>query len=203
MPEWSRRRTLQAVAAAGAAALAGCNQEPARTEEPHVQYGTPVEDYTARMVRTNDDDPVVWRSDDGAEEPEPSFLTYVTAKEDLSSMTFASDSAPAGELRSFVEATDYGTHSTFVNATPIRACFRNRLTGVRRERGGIEVSFCRTLRPADVACGRQEQHVVATAIRLPFPGDEAPGISVSVSGGCLEHPQPVFPEYGTDGGDGS
>lgn len=197
MPDWSRRRVLQALGTAATVAVAGCSSGSDGFEETAAaDRGEPVTDYALRTVRDSAGEQLFWRG----ERPDPDERTgsraYVTSADDVEELTFVSDSEAADELASFVRATDYesGTESVLVQTTLLRACRKLRFRGVRRESdGGLHTSFCEDWRPADVACGKDERHAVGVAVRLPFGGEESGGHGSRWSGQCDRRPSAVSP----------
>lgn len=197
MPNWSRRRALQAAAATATAALAGCNAGTERTREaPRGREGDPVTDYESETVRDTEGRPLFWRDDtDGRERGSLTLLADPLPESDV---TISEDVPAAETLRAFAADTDFEAESVLLFATRVSGCHAVTLEGVRRKQqtadGGVsdvDVSLCRVYRPADVACERTADHTAGLAVRLPFPADGANGAGASVSSTCRRRPDPV------------
>ena len=199
MPDWSRRRALQAVATAGALALAGCSGESGSSSEVPHERGDPVPpvDYEVRFVRDRDGRSLFRVGDDegdrgdSGEDDEPaeirSHTEYLTDERDREELTFRS-TEPASDLRAFVEGVDLDSRSVFLLQRPIGECYEARLVGVYRETDGVDVDFCRALRPADVECSADDRDVLGVGVRLPFSGESFSGYGTGWSGGCEHRP---------------
>ncbi len=197
MPDWSRRRALQAVATTGALALAGCSGESSSSRSVPPDRGEPVppDDYEVRFVRDRDGEPL-FEVDDGNDQP-PEVgrdIEYLTDAEDREELTFRS-TTPADDLRAFVDATDLESRSVFLLQRPIGECYEAYLVGVYREGDGVDADFCQALRPADAECSADERDTVGVAISLPFEGDSFGGYGTGWSGSC-EHRSTVAREGG-------
>ena len=132
-----------------------------------------------------------------AGEPErPGGYEYLTSTDDREDVTFSS-SQPASDLRAFVDATDFESESVYLVSRPIGACYEARLVGVFREGNGIDADFCNALRPADVACGADEEDTVGVGIRLPFVEEEFNSFGLGWSGDC--GPRTTVAREGGDG----
>lgn len=196
MQRWSRRRALQAVAATATVALAGCNESTERANpRPRGRHGDPVTGYDAETVRDPDGRPLFW-GDEG-EEAEREGIELLTDPLSESEVMFAGDVPAADALRSFAADTDFENRSVLLFATRVSGCQRLQLEGVGRQESQVDVSLCRVLRSADVACERDADHTAGVAVRLPFPAEDAGGTGVSISSNCRETAEPV-----TLGGDG-
>lgn len=212
MPSWSRRRALHALASGATVALAGCN---GASDVEHVSAdarGTPVTDYEVTTVRDPTGDPLVRAADPatdtaaGSQQPTDeqyppdvaarrarNYARVVTSEAELAEFEFAPDNDHAGALREVVETTDYETRSVSLHVTGVPACYVLRLVGVHRRDDGFVESYCRTLRPADVACDADATHTVGFAIRLPFPADDLNSHGTSIRGDCRGRPHPLTP----------
>ena len=190
MPDWSRRRALQAVATTGALVLAGCSDESSSPSSVPRERGDPVPpaDLEVTFVRDRDGEPL-FETDDGDEESSEvgRGMEYLTEGEDRERVTFRS-TEPAATLRRFVEATDLESRSVFLLQRPIGECYEARLVGAYRESDGVDVDFCRALRPADVECSADERDTVGVGVRLPFAGDRYSSYGSGWSGGCERRP---------------
>lgn len=212
MADWSRRHALQAVATAGALALAGCSSETSRSRSLPPDR-EPVTDYEATLVRNTDGEPVfVDPEDESGDESSDdeegtgeetgdvpraySTVMHLTGDEELDRLQFR-DVQGASELTSFLRATDLESESVYLLQRAIGECYEPRLVGVAREDNGVDADFCRELRPADVDCDADAHDVIAIAIRLPFPGEEFSGLGTGWGSSCdHEHAVRI-----TEGGD--
>lgn len=202
MPDWSRRRALQALGTTAAVALAGCSgEESGGFEESSARRcGDPVTEYELQTVRQSTVEPLFWRGERSTEgERRPGGNLYVSAADDLDDVTFA-DSDTAAELAAFVRGTDFDSESVFVQTRAIQQCYDLRLRGVWREDDGIQTSFCSSLRPADAACSRDEEETVGVGIRLPFTGEDFSSFGSRWSSNCNGPPVPVTAEDSGGGG---
>jgi hypothetical protein len=197
MPDWSRRRALHAIASAGTLALAGCSAEHSSEQESHIHSrGERVTDYEYRQVRSPAVRPLVSEPerDDGGDESESTetpdatqrlgLYGHVTSSDELAEYSFARDVSAGERLARFCGATDFETQSLFVHQHVVGACYTHELVDVRRKEDSVRVDFCRSLRPADVACEADDDDVVGSVVRLPFPGDRFNGFGVGHSGSC-------------------
>jgi hypothetical protein len=198
MPDWSRRRALHAVGAVTAVALAGCSERSDPPDPPSRRHGDPVTDYDLLAVRESEPASLFWRGErDGEDDRAGSGPEYVASATDLEDVSFASDSEAAAELSAFASATDFDERSVLLQARPIAECYEPEFRGVWRDDDGLATSFCRRLRPADEACGRDAEDTFGFGLRVPFSDGEFTSFGSEWSGGC--HPEPV----GMDGGDGA
>lgn len=203
MPSWSRRRALQAVAATATTALAGCNASTERSGSvSRGRDGDPVTDYEAETVRDSDGRALFWRDEDGETERETERereeMVLLTEPLSESEIAVASDVPAAEALRSFAADTDFESRSVLLYATRVSGCRRIRVEGVSREPEQVDVSLCRVLRSADVACETDADHTAGVGVRLPFPAEDVTGTGMRISSTCRRTPEPV-----TLGGDGS
>lgn len=184
MPDWSRRRALQAATAAGTLVLAGCSGEGSSSNEVPRTRGEPVppSDMEVTFVRDTDGEPlfVVGEEETGND---GRSIEYLTEEADREELTFRS-TEPASALRKFVDGTDLGSRSVYLLQRPVGECYEARLVGVYRETDGVDVAFCQALRPADVECSAESRGTVGVGIRLPFPGDSLGGYGAGWSGDC-------------------
>jgi len=207
MPDWSRRRALQAVAATGAFALAGCSGESSSSSEVPPDRGDPVppSDLEVRFVRDAGGEPLFdVEGEDGNGNEEGGIRSgrriraeFLTSAADRDRLTFRSGSA-AEDLRAFVDGSDLESGSVYLIERPVSACYEARLVGVYREDDGVDVDLCQTLRPADVACSVDGMDTVGVGVRLPFAGDSMSGHGWGWSGECGPGPT-----VASEGGGGS
>jgi hypothetical protein len=212
MPDWSRRRALQAVATTGAFALAGCSGETSHSRSVPRERGDPVPpaELDVRFDRDTDGRPlfeIESEFDDGDGETTDDErdderhdvgrdVEHLTDEEDRERVAFRSTPA-ATDLRAFVEGSDLDAGSVFLLQRPIGECYETRLVGVYRETDGVDADFCQALRPADVECSADDRDTVGVAIRLPFPGDDLSGLGWSWRGDC-DHAEAIASEGGAE-----
>lgn len=200
--ETPRRRFLGGLAVGIATVLAGCSDSESHgSTEP--DDGTLVTDYTVETARSPGDRPpiVAPREDAGDAEDtataEPLTTHVVESEQDADALKFAEEATNVAAVRRLVAETAYASESVLIFQTSIGECYRRQVNYVRRdEDGDPDIDFCRVVRDADVACERRARDYIATAIRLPFPGDEYGGLSVGSGGSC----DPV-PERDSNGGE--
>lgn len=191
MPDWSRRRALHAVAAAGTLLTAGCGARPSGPPDDPPDLRERVTDIETLLARNSKGTPLVRPRTETPEETPPSeervrmasLTKHLTSADELAELQFRTD-AGAADVRSFLTATDYESRSVYLIQRPIEECYQPRLVGVYREQDGVEADFCQDLRPADSDCEVGTEDVIAVAIRLPFPGDEFTGLGLGWSGDC-------------------
>jgi len=186
MSDWSRRRALQAVAAAGSFVLAGCGDTNGIEDAPPENRDR-VTNYETILVRNSDGDRVFVSGEDDPDQRDPdadvSEYHHLNAPDDLDGIRFR-DATGASDLQSFVTATDLESKSVFLTQQLVRECYEPRLVGVFRTEDDVDADFCVTLRPADVECTAGTRDVVAIAIRLPFAGDAINSVGSGWSSDC-------------------
>jgi hypothetical protein len=196
MPALTRRRALLSITS-GIAVLAGCAGETDRATIDHPPDERSLEDYEVRSVRDEDGTVLFYRgeelptvADDERDRIARSGRSSIVPEEDRVELTFG-DVPEAGELQSFVEATDFESSSLYLFSMPVEACYEIRLQSVAVERDELETGdlhphadFCRTYRPADVDCEVDETHTAGFAIRLPFAAEQSTGSGRGMANGC-------------------
>ncbi|NLV07803.1 hypothetical protein GOC83_16840 [Haloarcula rubripromontorii] len=198
MTDWCRRRLLTA-AAAGLAAVAGCTT----TDDPPPSPGLdrrPANGYEVEQVRNTDAVPLFTRESfptatsdgEGTGRPAGSYdYAYVVSEAYLDDLTFAAVSE-AQRLRSFAADTDFETESVYLFTTPVGACYDVRIEAITLDPDDDpHGDFCRTLRPADVACDDGEYDTVGYAIRLPVTRERTSGHGGGMSSSCRRAPSQV------------
>ena len=186
MPSITRREALAAVTT-GLATLAGCagsemssQREPAPQSEPIAhdvervrdESGTVLFSHVDRTTRTRNGRPVRHGTE------------YLATRAELEEIEFTSATA-ADRLRSFVSETDFDTESVFLWATGVSECHDIHLQTVGLDPDDHpQVDFCRSTRPADVACSTETVHTVGYAIRLPVDGENANGYGTGMGSHC-------------------
>jgi len=203
MPDWSRRRALQAVGTVTAVALAGCTQGGESADPPTRRHGDPVTDYDLLQVRDADATQLFWRGDpETADGRVGAGYEYVDSASTLEDLTFASDSDAAGDLFAFASATDFDERSVLLVARPVAACYEAEFRGVWRDDDGLETAFCQQLRPADESCSREGEDAFGLALRVPFADAEFTSFGSQWSGDCGPKPVGIAEGRNSDGGGG-
>lgn len=193
----TRRRALQAIGAATALALAGCNESDGNDgPTPRGNAGERVVDHEVLKARWRPDAPVFQiepRDEDDDLEPGRSRFVYITSKEDENRVTYGSTPA-ANTFESFVENTDLAAHSIVMYQQQVPECYHLVLASVHQEPDGdIHLEFCRNLRSADVECSVDTHERVGYAIRLPFAIEDPSGYGVGHGSSCNRGPVPRTP----------
>ncbi|QAU14242.1 hypothetical protein EKH57_17090 [Halorubrum sp. BOL3-1] len=197
-----RRRALLA-AATGLAALAGCsgsdsasNSYPSDDRRIDGYEPEKARDDTGGALVTAGDTLPSLSSDERASQRRMTRRVLV-ADDDLTELTFAETTA--GEmLRSFCDATDFGSGSVYLLAMPINACRESRLRSVSIEPDELatgdlhpHADFCRAYRPADVGCDADAVHTVGFAIRIPVAADRSTGGGHGMRRSCDPRDRPT------------
>ncbi|WP_158093591.1 hypothetical protein [Halorubrum sp. SD683] len=199
--ETPRRRFLGGLGVCIASLLAGCSgSETGEGTEP--DDGTLVTEYTVETTRSSGDEPPIVAprehagNDDTSATAEPLTTHTVGSEQDAEELRFAEDATNVAAVRRLVAETAYASESVLLFQASIGECYRRELNAVRRDADGDpDVDFCRVVRDADVDCERRAREYAASAVRLPFPGDEYGGLTVGSGGSC----DPV-PERDRNGG---
>ncbi|UWG46602.1 Uncharacterized protein HSRCO_0303 [Halanaeroarchaeum sp. HSR-CO] len=193
MPSITRREAL-AAATTGLAMLAGCTgsetsetrRAPAPREDPIAHEFVHVREPTATPLFVRRD-----RTTTRDERPEPrGGGDYLVTAEEVEQWEFAA--TDAGErLRTFTAETDFETESVFLYATPVGECREIHLQQVAVDPdGNPQVDFCRSTRPADVACSAESRQMVGFAIRLPITGEGSSGFGTGMGSHCNRPERP-------------
>ena len=192
--DWSRRRVLRTVAAAGTFGLAGCSGGPGSPGSPPGDRGEPVPatDLEVLFVRDTDGEPLLTIENgsgvganpgDGDIEGRRTRGEYLRDAESRDRVAFRSSTA-AAELAAFVDGTDFGSGSVYLLERPVSACYEAHLVGVYRGDGGVAADLCQSFRPADFVCSAGGVDTVGVGVRLPFPGDGLSGHDWYWRGDC-------------------
>jgi len=124
--------------------------------QPLVRSGTPTE--------TADAD----ASAAGSREPEiDSWAHHLVASDEAAAALTVADVDGADEAREFLDATDFGSETVYVERHLVGECYLQELCWVRWTDSAIETDYARVLRDADVACEADARDVVTKLIRLP------------------------------------
>ncbi|MFW6265320.1 MAG: hypothetical protein ACOC2A_00930 [Halanaeroarchaeum sp.] len=187
MPSITRREAL-AAATTGLAMLAGCTgsetsqkrSAPAPREDPIDHEFVRVRESSARPLFVREDRTT---TQDERREPRGGGDYLVTAEE-TEEWEFAATDA-GDRLRTFTEATNFETESLFLYATPVDECREIHIQQVSVDPDGDpQVDFCRSTRPADVACSAETLQMVGFAIRLPVTSERSSGFGTGMSSHC-------------------
>jgi hypothetical protein len=171
MPSITRRRTLF-----GAVALltgfAGCSGESSSSSaHPPEATGNVALNPESYTLRNPDLAPTVWTGNrptprEGEDRVHRRHHTFVTSADDAGAVAFADVDGVAG-ARDFLEATDYGAATVYVEQWTIGACFAPDLCSIQWSESDIQTNYTRRYRDADVRCGADDEDVLATLIRIP------------------------------------
>ncbi|MFA1609615.1 hypothetical protein [Halobellus rubicundus] len=194
----TRRRLLAAAGSLlGATALAGCGGSGSASGSSRVAPGSdPPEDALVDpphvSLRNGDREPIVWSETPsetesagaGGETPEIDSWTHhvVASDEAAAALTFA-DVDGVDEARAFLDETDFGSETVYVERHLVGECYHHRLCWVRWTDSEIETDYARVLRDADVACEADARDVVTNLIRLPATLEPGQINSYGSSGG--------------------
>ena len=195
MPTVSRRHALQAVAA-GIAGLAGCSDT---TETAQIEQRTDrrsLTDYDTHTVRDTNGGVLFSHREELPETTgdhdriAQSGRSVIVTDGGLDKLKFAATDL-ATSLRDFVAKTDFSQASIYLFAMPLKACYSLQLTSVSIDSDELQqgdlhphADFCRTYRPADVACETGVEHTVGVAIRLPVAAEDSSGSGRGMSNSC-------------------
>lgn len=217
MPALSRRRTLHLAGGVLLSALAGCNGSDSASSSVPRSDRDSIDDVTVLKIRHTAATPMVYenrgdettttRSSESARR-RGNVMMHVTDPpgEGRGEPVFPADVDGADRLRTFFEETDFETESIYLLQSTVPACSERHLQGVYSDGNGVDAEFCRTLRPADVACEADAWAMTVFAIRLPFPGDGFNSVGGGSSSSC-DHPyrDPIEPDtslvVGPNGGE--
>lgn len=184
------RRQLLAGTSMGLALFAGCSDTETRPPEVSDQIEKEVEADFVR-VRSASEPTLFWRGNQQDSEENPQRQRtggqYLATDSDLEAVEFAS-TADGDELGSFVNATNFENESIFLFSTGVSECHEIQLqqTTVEKGTGDPHLDFCRSVRPADVACSKEVTHTVAYAVRFPIDGRGVTGHGTGMSSQCRD-----------------
>jgi hypothetical protein len=168
----SSRRDVLRAAAGVLGGLAGCNAErspgptPTPTSEPPGAPTDALTDPPLVRVRKPDSGFVVTRGDTESTDDHRDRFFVVGDAETAASLSFAPVDG-AATARQFVDDTDFGAESVYVDQRAVPECYRRRLCWIRWTSAEVETSYARVLRDADVACEADAEDFVAVLVRLP------------------------------------
>lgn len=192
MPSTSRRDLL--LAAPGFLGfLAGCNGGVGPSPTP-TEPGPPDDallDPPMVNLRNPAVAPIVTRADEETptrSETERSMWRreVIGDMETADALTFA-DVEGADRARQFLDETDFGSETVFVEQSEVAECYELELCWIRWADGSIETAYARGYRDADVDCESGADDVVANLVRLPValdPEQIRGGGSSTTSGHC-------------------
>jgi hypothetical protein len=110
----------------------------------------------------------------------------VSSRERAEEIEFAAgvseDDATA--VRQFLGETDFTTQSLYIVQRSVKSCYRIRIHSIAWSQQRVEYSYCRELRPPDVACEAEERDALALLIRI----DESLDMDVRSAGASGHFP---------------
>lgn len=181
---FTRRRLLTAAGGCLSVGIAGCagtgrSESVTETADDGVTVESSHE-YETMFVRSERASLFVYRSEDAADDADDqnarlhgSFV--LTDADDAAELVISDDAdADAADIRSFVEATDFGEASVSVDHRPIDDCYRRNLLGVRADDDSVQTDYCRELKPPTAACEAEKTVTEAVLIRIHRPYEDPP-----------------------------
>ena len=204
------RRALLHGAAALLAGLAGCggSAEFESSYPPETPENVATDPEHA-VLRGQSSDPVAWfpsdRRDDGSSTDESSTddpsdggstppdraraREVIPDEGTAASLRFANvDGAAAA--REFVDATDFGAQTLYLESNPVGECYERVLCYVTWSADEIDTDYARVLRPYDAPCSQDRKQTVVHLIRIPdvLDPDQVSGYGSSYGGGPCHVP---------------
>ncbi|NUB92066.1 hypothetical protein HT576_13675 [Haloterrigena sp. SYSU A121-1] len=183
----SRRRLLAASGGCLSAAFAGCvgfSEGESVSGHSSSEGGTleSTHEYESLSIRSTDDTPVAYSSEDAAEDAEekraPRYLAdfFVTDEDDAAALWFTGAAADddVDAARAFVEETDFDGESIYVDQRSIDDCYRRRLLSVRAADGEFRTDYCRALKAPMEPCEADRSVTEAVFVRVHRPYDDPP-----------------------------
>jgi len=207
---WSRRNALSALATGFATVVAGCQSGDEVAGPPDEPEPDAVEPTEVRQVRV-DGAAVLFTNADTLPTPDETPNRHRRASAHIASGTEFEEyrwgeTPEAGQLREFVETTDFEERSVYLLSTVVDACHEVRLVSMQRDPDDDPSGdFCHTVRPADVACDTDDEDTVGFAVRLPYTVPSSTGHGTGMSGDCRGPDRPpafeatVVPRNRSDG----
>jgi hypothetical protein len=210
-PQPTRRRLLRSAAAlVGVGAVAGCNgtAESSGTAVADPDPDPPddaVTDPESVVLRAPPDELVLREATDTDTESEgdariDEWRHNLIADAETAASTSIAEIDGAGEARQFLDETDFGTETVYVERHVIGECYDQRLCWIRWTDERVETSYGRVLRPAEAACSADARVGVTHLIRLPVALDPDEVSRFSSSGGSGQCRTPAGPEGASMGG---
>jgi hypothetical protein len=189
----SRRALLASVGTGVSTLLAGCASDDSPGTITDGYPGERIAEYTVAFTRSTGDRPpvVAVSTDDGTAEsdqtptPDRSLSRTLAGRGDADAVEFAPDATNVAAVRRLLAETGFTDECVFLYQTGIPECYRLELNYVSRDPDGDpSFDFCTVIRDADVACEREARDHVAAFVRLPFPGGDVGGYSISGGSSC-------------------
>jgi hypothetical protein len=190
----SRRALLASVGTGATALLAGCAGDDSPGTITDRYLGERIAEYTVEFTRSTGDRPpvVAVSADDGTtagdgagSTPDPTRSLTLAERDDADAVEFAPDATNVAAVRRLLAETGFTDECVFLYQTTIGECHRLELNDVSRDADGDpSLDFCTVIRDADVACEREARDYVAAFVRLPFPGGDVGGYSISGGSSC-------------------
>ncbi|WP_311170484.1 hypothetical protein [Halobellus ordinarius] len=214
-PALTRRRLIQAAAALGATALAGCGgsssasgstrevpaagpPDDALNDPPHVSLRQSELKPIVVTESTPTDDTETGTGAETIAEADKWHQILVADAETAESLTIA-DVDGAESARQFIAETDFDAETVYVERHVTPECYERRLCWINWTESRIETEYARVLRDADVACEADAEDVLTTLIRIPAALDPDSVQRYSSGGGGGPCPRPETEQ--TEAGD--
>lgn len=168
MSPLTRRRALHG-AVGLLSVLAGCSDDRSTSSEgPNEQFGTVQTDPEALTLWSESLDPIVRESDEPTTEADRRLRdVWVVATADSAADLRIAEVDRAAEARAFLERTDYGSETVYVEQFPVGECFTPELCNVRWSDGRVETDYARRYRDADASCEVGAESAFAALVRIP------------------------------------
>jgi hypothetical protein len=203
----TRRRLLRSAAAlVSAGTVAGCGgtAESSGTAVADRDAGPPddaVTDPASIALRGPRDEPVLGEGADGTDAGIDEWRHDLIADADAAGSLSIADVDGADAARRFLDDTDFGSETVYVERHVVGECYDHRLCWIRWTDERIETSYARVLRDADVSCSADRRVGVTHLVRLSAALDPEQVSRFSSRGGSRCRTPPA----GGDGptGDGS
>ncbi|QLC34824.1 hypothetical protein EFA46_011205 (plasmid) [Halarchaeum sp. CBA1220] len=169
----TRRRFLASAAAAGLGALAGCNGSSSSSESAPDRSlsGTTLADPDTVTLRASGNGLLAWvrpRDATTTTESPPRYAgrPLIATDETAERVRFA-DGVEASAARDFLDATDYGSETVYLEHRSVGACHRLELCYVNWTATSIDIDYGSYYRDASDACEADADDVTAWFIRIP------------------------------------
>lgn len=166
-PDLRRRTLLTSVAGLATAGLAGCGGSERPLGALPSPPPEPITDLDVLKVRVDDSVGLFGSAEDDDGRFDSSH-DVVSTERDLDALRFNTDVPAAVDLREFVTGVDLDAHSVLLFQATVSSCHDYYLVRVAYGDGDLDAEFCRSLRPADVACDAVQESTVGYAIDLPL-----------------------------------
>lgn len=196
----TRRRFLASAAAGALGALAGCNGTSSSSESVPDRSlpGTTLADPDTVTLRASGDGPLAWvrpadATTTGESPPRYAGRSLLATDGTAERVRFA-DGVEASTARDFLDATDYGSETVYLEHRTVGACHRLELCYVNWTATSIDTDYGSYYRDASDTCEADADDVSAWFIRLPDaldPDDVTSRGSGWSSRGCGPRPAEI------------